>query len=782
MLRSDCGGSPHFANKPFILCTLIMLALGWVVLLSGIEGHAAEAPSAIPGTASPTISPSEKTTAEIESLVRQLEDPSERAALIGRLRLLLQSRKEGLAGKGTSSPQTAHSYARAIQKVNQTITAGLKSLYTVLPTLRLFFGKLQGFSDPEAFFSLLRLSIAVAFSLFLMYLVRRFFHKFLPAETVDPPSGGKGKTLSAARRWINRFLPSGALLVAGSLIVALLGLQATAGEILLILLWAIFFQRFLAGFIIAVLAPERPQWRIFLLSDETAAYLSLWARRFIFVAVWGLAFANAADTLRLGPEVVVALLTLYQFILFLQALVLIVQQRDRVREFLFAREPEGAGRTVRLALTAWNITVTRWHIIAVAYLLVFFFLWATESSGGVRFLLSSTAITVAIAAAAFALTRLVRIGTSSLFAVSDRMKSLVPGIEKRANLYTPLVAWVFDSFIWVVAILLVLDAWGVPTFAVLFSEPGLILLGSFAGIAMTVAVATGAIEITRVAIDYILSGRRDEQGEVIEASGQQRTLLPLGFAVIKWTIISIVIIIILGNLGVNIGPVLAGAGILGLAIGFGAQSLVKDVITGVFMLIEGNVAVGDVVKVKGIGGLVEGFNLRSVCLRDYHGNVHVIPNSAIDVVTNFTKEYSRRVFDIGVAYKENVDEVIEVIRQVDEEMRSEPEWADKILEPVEIAGLDEFGDSALVIRGRFKTKPIQQWNVGREFNRRIKKAFDERGIEIPFPYRTLTWGTPKEGSPPSPSRDEESTNKFPSGKKEPTQKISSGEAQSEGAD
>ena len=207
LLRSDCGGSPHFANKPFILCALIMLALGWVVLLSGIEGHAAEAPSAIPGTASPTISPSEKTTAEIESLVRQLEDPSERAALIGRLRLLLQSRKEGLAGKGSSSPQTAHSYARAIQKVNQTITAGLKSLYTVLPTLRLFFGKLQGFSAPEAFFSLLRLSIAVAFSLFLMYLVRRFFHKFLPAETVDPPLRWEGKD-SQCRSQVDRPVPS----------------------------------------------------------------------------------------------------------------------------------------------------------------------------------------------------------------------------------------------------------------------------------------------------------------------------------------------------------------------------------------------------------------------------------------------------------------------------------------------------------------------------------------------------------------------------------------------
>ena len=161
------------------------------------------------------------------------------------------------------------------------------------------------------------------------------------------------------------------------------------------------------------------------------------------------------------------------------------------------------------------------------------------------------------------------------------------------------------------------------------------------------------------------------------------------------------------------------------------------------MLIEDNIAVGDVVKLKDIGGLVEGFTLRSVRLRDYDGNVHVIPNSAIDVVTNFTKEYSRAVFDIGVAYRENVDEVMDVIRQVGEDMQNDPEWGDQILEPVEIAGLEKIGDSALVIRGRFKTKPIKQWGVRREFHRRIKIAFDERGIEIPFPYRTLIWAEPK---------------------------------------
>ncbi len=198
-------------------------------------------------------------------------------------------------------------------------------------------------------------------------------------------------------------------------------------------------------------------------------------------------------------------------------------------------------------------------------------------------------------------------------------------------------------------------------------------------------------------------------------------------------------------MGVNIAPVLAGAGILGLAIGFGAQSLVKDIITGVFMLIENNIAIGDIVRVKDIGGQVESFSLRSVRLRDYSGNVHVIPNSSIEVVTNFTKEFSRAVFDIGVAYREDVDRVIRIIRQVGDEMAGDPEWADQILEPIEIAGLESFDESAVTIRGRFKTKPIKQWAVRREFNRRIKKAFDEHGIEIPFPYRTLTWAekTPK---------------------------------------
>ncbi len=195
--------------------------------------------------------------------------------------------------------------------------------------------------------------------------------------------------------------------------------------------------------------------------------------------------------------------------------------------------------------------------------------------------------------------------------------------------------------------------------------------------------------------------------------------------------------IILGEIGIQIGPILATAGIFGLAIGFGVQNLVQDVISGFFLLLEDQVRVGDVVQIAGKGGLVEKVGLRMIILRDLSGNAHYVRNGKVDIVTNMTKEYSRYVFDIGVAYREDVDEVMEVIKHVDEELRSDPQFRDLILEPIEILGVDAFADSAVAVRARTKTKPIQQWTVGREFNRRLKKRFDELGIEIPFPHQTV---------------------------------------------
>ena len=216
--------------------------------------------------------------------------------------------------------------------------------------------------------------------------------------------------------------------------------------------------------------------------------------------------------------------------------------------------------------------------------------------------------------------------------------------------------------------------------------------------------------------------------------------------VINVTIVVVALMMILGELGVNIGPILATAGVVGIAVGFGAQQVVKDIIQGFFILLDDQIRVGDWVEIAGKGGLVENVNLRMITLRDLAGNVHFVRNGEITVVTNMTKEYSRYIFDIGVAYREDVDEVIEVIKQVDEDMRNDSAYKYDILEPIEILGLDQFADSAIIIKARTKTKPIRQWAVGREFNRRLKKRFDEMNIEIPFPHMTLYMGQDKNGT------------------------------------
>jgi small-conductance mechanosensitive channel len=201
---------------------------------------------------------------------------------------------------------------------------------------------------------------------------------------------------------------------------------------------------------------------------------------------------------------------------------------------------------------------------------------------------------------------------------------------------------------------------------------------------------------------------------------------------------------ILKELGVEIGPILAGAGIAGLAVGFGAQSLVKDFLSGIFIIIENEFRVGDVVRIADTSGLVEKITLRTTTLRDLEGKVHIIPNGQIAVVTNMTKEWSRFLIDVGVAYKEDVDHVMEVLGEVGEEMEKDAKFGPLILEPLSILGVDSFGDSSVNIRVMFTTQPLQQWTVGREFRRRIKRTFDEKGIEIPVPHRTVYLG---EGSP-----------------------------------
>ncbi len=237
--------------------------------------------------------------------------------------------------------------------------------------------------------------------------------------------------------------------------------------------------------------------------------------------------------------------------------------------------------------------------------------------------------------------------------------------------------------------------------------------------------------------------RKQDDSEFLK---RQDTLSSIVHYVINTLIFIISGLIILGELGIEIGPILAAAGVLGLAVGFGAQSLVKDVLSGFFIFLEDQIRVGDVVILSDKAGLVEKINLRLTILRDLEGRVHYVPNGQISVVTNLTKEYSCYVFDIGVAYKEDIDRVMNLIKEVGRSLREDENFRNDIIDDMEVFGLDKFADSALVVKARIKTKPIRQWSVAREFNRRLKIKFDEEDIEIPFPHLTMFMGSEKDGS------------------------------------
>lgn len=202
----------------------------------------------------------------------------------------------------------------------------------------------------------------------------------------------------------------------------------------------------------------------------------------------------------------------------------------------------------------------------------------------------------------------------------------------------------------------------------------------------------------------------------------------------------IALLMILGELGIQLGPLLATAGIGALAVGFGAQSLVKDVISGFFIILENQYRIGDAIEVAGVSGLVESVSLRRTVLRDLEGKVHTIPNGEIKIVSNLSKEWARSVLDVGISYREDVDHVLEILGQIGSELAAEEPWKSAILEPLQVFGVERFGDSQLVIRVVVKTVPLKQWEVGRELRKRIKIRFDEKGIQIPFPHLVLIWG------------------------------------------
>ena len=302
--------------------------------------------------------------------------------------------------------------------------------------------------------------------------------------------------------------------------------------------------------------------------------------------------------------------------------------------------------------------------------------------------------------------------------------------------------------VWAAAFVLVLAIVAVPIFELAGLEPRagfrLRTLATWAftsGLRVILIAALGFILVRFITLLVKRFEHEVNRGtglDALERAKRARTLGSLIRNVAAAVIVGVAVLMILRELRIDIAPVLAGAGIVGLAVGFGAQTLVRDIISGFFLILEDQVRVGDVAAINGQGGLVEAINLRTIVLRDAEGTVHVFPNGAINTLANRSKEFSFYLIDLGISYHEDPDRVIAVLKDIGEGMQRDERFGPMILAPIEVMGVNAFADWSVVLQLRIKTVPLKQWEVGRELRKRILKGFEKHGIEIPFPERVIT--------------------------------------------
>lgn len=498
-----------------------------------------------------------------------------------------------------------------------------------------------------------------------------------------------------------------------------------------------------------LLAPNVPSLRLFHLHDETAAYLMRWTRRLIVIAVVGYAIGEAWLLLGLSEVAHDSFQKAVGLILHVCLAIIVLQSRESMRDWLSA--PDGAEGT---AIKVRNRLAAVWHWIALFFIVSVWLVWAIELPHGYTLLLHYSVITAAILFAARLALLLLLGGLDRTMRSGHHILGLSPPMTARVRAYVPLIQAAVRLAVYAFCTIALLQLYGLNTFVWLTSSaPGQRILSSLGTMLTTIVLAFGVWEMVNVGVQQHLERlQRDAQAA---RSARLRTLLPLLRTTLMITIATVAGLMVLSEIGINIAPLLAGAGILGVAIGFGSQKLVQDLITGIFLLLENAMQVGDVVTVSGLSGVVESLSVRTIRLRSEDGSIHVVPFSSVTTVTNMTRDYSRAVIVAAVAYKEDYDRVVEVLKGIAKEMRREPVWQVLILDDLEVWGLDQLADSSINIKCRIMCTPFGRWSVMREFNRRMKMRFDELGIEIPFPHRKLVIDgallAPSAGPPALPS-------------------------------
>lgn len=489
-----------------------------------------------------------------------------------------------------------------------------------------------------------------------------------------------------------------------------------------------------------ILAPRRPALRLPPISDVVAAEWYLRPGRILMLLGYGMLLAVPVARNNLPRDYAQALALAITVTAAILALRLILDNRDRVSNALDAlAEKRGGG----LASGVYSVLGRIWHLLAIAYVLALFLVWNARPVDAFGYMLGATlqsvGLVVAGTVAMVALTRRMAGGVR----LSGRMRDGMPMLESRLNALVPNAIGAIRILLFFAVFGIVLQIWGLFSFADWLTGPsgarivqGLLSAG--------LILVTAAVIWLGVAswIEYKMTpaGKR-----VINP--RERTLLTLLRNAFTVVVVVIAGMLTLSALGLNIAPLLAGAGVIGLALGFGAQRMVQDIITGVFIQFENAMNAGDVVTAGGITGVVEKLTIRSVGLRDVSGTFHVVPFSSVDAVSNFTKDFAYHVADISVAYREDVARAMELMQAAYDELRAS-EAGKPVIGGFDNWGVQELGDSGVVLRGRIMTRPGDQWSVGRAYNAIVKRHFDAAGVEMPFPHMTLYMGAEKDGSAP----------------------------------
>jgi small conductance mechanosensitive channel len=688
----------------------------------GAWPQAAFAQAPAPAAAAPApAKPDPKQAADdLDRLIDVLQDDARRAALLEALK----------ARAGTAAPEEEEAPAEKLvvtlsDRVRDASERALRLVASLTEVPDLITNEFRAFRDPEIraqrVDALLRVLgalviglIAEAIGVRLLLPVHRRFEATMPVSVI-------GRLVALLARALIDAVPVTAFVAFAAVALGLLDVPARSRLAADLLIYAHLTVRGILILARIVVAPGTPNLRLLAMTEETAHYVYIWVRRIAVVAVYGAFLTEAGRYFGLTLAARSGLFKTMGGVVALLLVIIVLQNRAAVAR-LIANESATALLGVRKAIA------DVWHILVIIYLVALFIVWLFDVRGGFEYLARGSAGTIAVLIVATIVIGAMKRIVTGAFRLQPDIVSRYPGLEARANRYLPIFREAVRFAIWVVALLFILQFWGVRSLQWFNSPPGVRFVGTLISIGLVLLVFLVAWESFAMALERY-AARLTARGV---GGARARTLLPL-FRTTAFIVMGVLTgLVLLTQVGVDITPLLAGAGVVGLAVGFGSQKLVQDVINGIFMLIEDTISVGDVVDLGGgHAGVVEGLSIRTIRLRDGNGAVHTIPFSEVKTVQNMTRDFARAAFEVEVAYREDVDRVMAAMREVGAAVSADEKWKPYVTEPFNLIGVDKVRGSGIVITAQISTLPGKQWDIGRAFNYALKRKFDELGIEMP---------------------------------------------------